>query len=123
MAKKKKVKELDDFEVNYKEVKHSEKLIKTLFPSIKMLKHWNKYSIMFDKTSTRYVIVRKPNFWYKLKTTCLLPFIFLPYCFLYGFYEVRIAILQCYKGRFTVAQGLEEDIYNKIKDYNTNANK
>lgn len=114
---------IDEADFDFTEIKNCKGLISKLFPDIKMLKHWNKYSIIVYNKLTRYIVVRKPNFWYKLRTTMILPFIFLPYCFWWGYINVKLAIRESYKGSFTVAQGIDEEIYNKIRNYADGANK
>lgn len=115
--------DFNEVKVSYTEISNCKDKIKELFPEIVLLKHWNKYSIMLDNTKTRYIVVRKPNFWYKLRTTLILPFIFLPYCFRWGYVNVRLAIRESYKGCFTVAQGMDEEIYNKLKEFANASNK
>lgn len=106
---------MEDEELKYIEIHEMREFISKNMPEITLLKHWNKYSIQWYTNKKRFAIVRRPNFWYKLRTTFLVPLIFIPYCFYYGYVNVKGAIRGCYKGAWTVAQCLDEKKYDEIK--------
>ena len=98
------------------EIKKAEHLIKEIAPEFEFLK-WNTYSLFFDEDMTRITIARRPNKWYKVRATFIIPFTFIPYCFWWGFVNVRRAIRDSYTGCWTIGQTCDQETYDKIKQY------
>lgn len=105
------------------EIKKCKDLIKELFPNFEFLKKWNDYSIVMYEDLQRIVVVRKPNLSYKLRSSVILPFIFLPYSFWYGFVNVKRAIRESYKGSWVVTGTTEEAKFKRAKEYYDSHNK
>lgn len=99
-----------------KEIRKAEKLIKEIAPEFEFVK-WNTYSLFFDEDMTRITIARRPNKWYKLRATLIIPFTFIPYCFWWGFVNVKRAIRDSYNGCWVIGQTCDQDTYDKIKQY------
>ena len=98
------------------EIKKAEKLIKQISPEFEFQK-WNSYSIFFDEDMTRITVARRPNTAYKWRASFVIPFTFIPYCFWFGFVNVKRAIRDSYKGCWVIGQTCEQDKYDLVKEY------
>lgn len=98
------------------EIKKAEKLIKQIAPEFEF-KKWNSYSIFFDEDMTRITVARRPNTAYKWRAACIIPFTFIPYCFWFGFVNVKRAIRDSFKGCWVIGQNCEQSKYNAVKQF------
>lgn len=96
------------------------KLVQELFPDMEYIKKGNQYNILVfgdeEGEARRVCVTRQGSVGHRVKMAFLLPFIFIPFCFWYGFRTVKAAVYSSFKAELITHQTFDEEEIKKVED-------